>query len=347
MNAGADSSLLVAIAGNSGGTHVGESFRRAAARKGIPILFFDASEGYRGNRFLRSLSWQFGGKRPLALRSFSNRLIDACRAARPHIFVSTGASPVNHTALQQLRSMSVICINYSTDDPWNPSHFAKWHLRSLPFYHIVFTPRLSNISDLKALGCSDVRYLPFAYDEALFGISRPEEVPSYDVFFAGGADRDRVNFMSSFVASGLKLGLAGGYWDNYPLTRPYALGLQNPTTLQSLTATAKVNLCLVRRANRDGHVMRSFEIAASGGCMLVEDTVEHRKIFGADGDAVFYFRTSKDALERAKSLVGDPEQRARLAKTVRKRIIAGRNTYSDRFHEIVESARILHMHDSR
>ena len=52
---------------------------------------------------------------------------------------------------------------------------------------------------------------------------------------------------------------------------------------------AKVNLCLVRRAKRDGHVMRSFEIAAVGGCMLAQDTDEHREIFGPEGEAVRLF----------------------------------------------------------
>jgi hypothetical protein len=48
--------------------------------------------------------------------------------------------------------------------------------------------------------------------------------------------------------------------------------------------------CPVRRASRDGHIMRSFEIAAVGGCMLAQDIDEHREIFGSEGEAVVYFR---------------------------------------------------------
>jgi hypothetical protein len=36
--------------------------------------------------------------------------------------------------------------------------------------------------------------------------------------------------------------------------------------------------------------MRSFEIAAVGGCMLARDIDEHREIFGSEGEAAVYFR---------------------------------------------------------
>jgi spore maturation protein CgeB len=42
-------------------------------------------------------------------------------------------------------------------------------------------------------------------------------------------------------------------------------------------------------SSRDGHIKRSFEIAAVGGCMLAQDIDEHREIFGSEGEAVVYF----------------------------------------------------------
>jgi spore maturation protein CgeB len=106
--------------------------------------------------------------------------------------------------------------------------------------------------------------------------------------------------------------------------------LKRPDELVALTAAAKVNLCLVRRANRDGHVMRSFEIAAIGGCMLVEDTSEHREIFGCDGDCVVYFRTPVEAATLAKALLGDIREQGRLRAALRARVRAGKHTYRDR-----------------
>src|SRR6516165_7140478 len=112
--------------------------------------------------------------------------------------------------------------------------------------------------------------------------------------------------------------------------RHHALGHRAPEALCALTVAAKVDLCLVRRANRDGHVMRSFEIAALGGCMLAEDTTEHREIFGPDGEAVVYFRTAREAAERARAVLADPAERARLSAASRARISSGAHTYRDR-----------------
>ena len=119
--------------------------------------------------------------------------------------------------------------------------------------------------------------------------------------------------MTEFMRHGPPVAVAGGYWERYPAFRAYALGTKPPEIIRALTAAAKVNLCLVRRANRDGHVMRSFEIAATGGCMLAQDTDEHREIFGPEGEAVVYFRDAKEAAERARALLCNSSERKRLA----------------------------------
>ncbi len=105
-----------------------------------------------------------------------------------------------------------------------------------------------------------------------------------------------------------------------------------------MTASSRINLCLVRRANRDGHVMRSFEIAALGGVMLAEDTAEHRQIFGPDGQAVVYFRTPEDAVIRARALLADEAERARLSAAARQCIVAGGHTYRDRLNAMLAVA---------
>src|SRR5205814_2484036 len=80
-----------------------------------------------------------------------------------------------------------------------------------------------------------------------------------------------------------------------------------------------------------------FEIAALGGCMVVEDTAEHREIFGPDGDAVVYFRTPAEAAEHTRVLLANPAERARLSKAVHDRISGGAHTYRDRLRSIVEA----------
>jgi spore maturation protein CgeB len=147
--------------------------------------------------------------------------------------------------------------------------------------------------------------------------------------------------MREFLRSGLRVGLVGGYWDRFTETQPYALGFKTPKELCILSTAAKVNLCLVRKANRDGHVMRSFEIAAVGGCMLAEDTDEHREIFGVEGETVLYFRSPSEASRKASWLLGKPEERARMARAVRLRAGGAENTYRARLGTMLSIAQGL------
>jgi spore maturation protein CgeB len=326
----------LAIVGNSGGTNIGQSLYRASITANGSGLFFDAYEAWRGPRLLRKLKWNFMDRRPIRLSAFSRAVVNGCKDARPMILIATGNAPLTDSALRRLRELGIMCVNYSTDDPWNPSHRAEWYLRALKQYNLVFTPRRANIDDFLGLGCAEVRYLPFAYDDELFGpvASSPDTQP-HDVLFVGGADRDRATFMSRFMRSGLVPALVGQYWGRYPEIRKSDLGIKSAGEIQLLTAAAAVNLCLVRHANRDGNVMRSFEIPAVGGFMLVEDTSEHRALFGDEGKHVLYFDTPEKAAAKAKWALANPTERRRMATQAHELIVHGKHTYRDRLLQMV------------
>ncbi|MCX7140568.1 MAG: glycosyltransferase [Proteobacteria bacterium] len=322
---------MLLIVGNRGGTNVGESLVRSAIMLGIGVSLFDARGGRSPFRIVNALLWRFGDKRPAKMRLFGQRLLERATNDRAKALITTGLNPVSGRVIRALRSQGLVCMHYSTDDPWNPTQRANWFLRSLPEYNIIFSTRQSNIDDFLTLGCKEVRYLPFAYDEFIFGSGNGDSARvDAQVLFAGGADRDRVDFIETLLARQIPISLVGGYWEQYPSVRRHALGYMTPEELGALTQAAKVNLCLVRRANRDGHVMRSFEIAALGGCMVVEDTAEHRDIFGAEGECVLYFSSPDEAANKIRQLLADPRERFRLGQAVRSRIVGGANTYTDR-----------------
>ena len=329
----------LALLGASGGTHIGGSFVRSAAKLGIESIWFDADKASAGSRLLRSLCWHLVDRRPPHLSQFSSELAKCCGQTKPEILIATGMAPLTEFALRALRQMGIVCVNYSTDDPWNPAMRSRWHLRALPLYDIVFSTRRSNLKDFQRLGCPEVHYLPFGYDETLFVPTvQSSHTPVHDILFVGGADADRAAFLTEFTRRGLPIAVAGGYWERYSAFRAYALGIKSPELICALTAAAKVNLCLVRRANRDGHVMRSFEIAAAGGCMLAQDTDEHREIFGREDEAVVYFRDAKEAAQRARELLCDSSERWRLAVNLHRRIVGSAHTYAHRLSTMLRVA---------
>ena len=171
MTASAPYAVKLALLGTLGGTHIGGSFARGAAKLGIQSIWFDADKASAGPRLLRSLSWHLADRRPLHLNQFSNELAKACARAKPEILVATGMAPLTESALRALRQLGIVSVNYSTDDPWNPTMRSDWHLRALPLYDLIFSPRRSNLDDFQRLGCPKVHYLPFGYDENLFAIA--------------------------------------------------------------------------------------------------------------------------------------------------------------------------------
>jgi spore maturation protein CgeB len=234
-------------------------------------------------------------------------------------------------------------MNFLTDDPWNPHHTARWFMRALPEYDIVFTPRKANIEDLRLAGCTRVQYLPFAYSPDVHypdpPVNRDEEKHyGADVFFAGGADADRVPYIAALIDGGLKVALYGSYWGRYRETRTSDRGPATSEVMRKAAFAAAVSLCLVRRANRDGHSMRTYELAASSACILAEDTEDHREILGKDGISAVYFRSIPEMVEQARAIIADRTVRNRIAAEARSRICSRPNTYADRFREIAAAA---------
>jgi spore maturation protein CgeB len=147
-----------------------------------------------------------------------------------------------------------------------------------------------------------------------------------------------VPFIAALGQLGIDVAVYGDYWSRFPETRGCHRGYGDITTLRKATSEAKVNLCLVRRANRDGQVMRTYEAAAIGACMLVEDTSEHRELFGADGETVVYFRTIDEMVHQLKCLLDAPDERQRLRHAVQRRVVDGGHTYDDRLQSMLQVA---------
>jgi spore maturation protein CgeB len=194
------------------------------------------------------------------------------------------------------------------------------------------------LEDLKRSGCKQVRYLPFGYDEELF---HPQEVisqtDSKTVLFVGGADDDRARFFEELQSYGCPLTLIGSYWERYRGLTQFSRGQLGPDQLLEVSSRAAVNLCLVRRANRDGHVMRSFEIPAMRGFMIAEETDEHIELFGREGECVLYFNSARNLAQKVDWALANPTERMRMAGACHQRIVKSAHTYLDRLRTILAS----------
>jgi spore maturation protein CgeB len=324
------------IVGNASPEHVGSHLYRAARTLGLEADIYDSRMAAEGPRWLRAACWRLG-RRPMRLRRYEKGLLERRAATGATLVIATGIAPLTSRTLRELKRAGAAVFNYLTDDPWNPHQLAPWFLKALPYYDRVFSARRANLEDLRRAGVPSVSFLPFAYNPELHTlVPQPDENGDRsDVVFVGGADKDRLPFLSALGKAGFELHLYGGYWDRYPETRPYARGILPPTVVKNATGKAKVALCLVRRANRDGHCMRTFEIPAMSGCLLAESTEEHREIFGTEGAAALYFESIGEMLEKTRWLLDRPAERRRLTAAAHALITGGGHTYSDRLLQML------------
>jgi spore maturation protein CgeB len=330
----------VLIVGNPAPFHVGAHFANAARTLGCQVTFADSTTAYSGNFFARKLSWHLFGRRPAKLRKFSEDVLEL--ASKPKtLLLATGIAPLNGSTLRSLRERGVTTANFLTDDPWNPAHRAKWFLHALPDYDFIFTPRRANMDQLREHGCREVSYLPFAYAPEIHFPEQPtdsEAAPlKSDIMFAGGADRDRVPSFVALAKSGMDVALFGHDWQKHRQLRRHFRGRADPSLLRKAVGAAGVCPCVVRRANRDGHAMRSYEVPAMKGVILAEQTDDHRQIFGDEGDCALFFSGTAELVEKAKWLLAHQAEAYAMAKRACERVTAGKNTYRDRLEEILNS----------
>jgi hypothetical protein len=331
--------MRLLIVGNPAEFHVGGHLMDAANELQIPCEIVDSSSAM-GRGLRQKLVWRLADRRPLRQSGFCRSVTEHVRRFRPSLLLATGMCPLDGSTLESIGDLGVLRANFLTDDPFNPKHRSRWFDEALRHYDLLFTPRRSNAAELRAASSAELHYLPFAYNPLRhFPGTAPDHRFAGRMLFVGGADRDRVEFIRELVAKGIPVALYGGFWERHQDLRPLSFGLASQEELRNATVGAGLCLILVRRANRDGHVMRSFEAAASGGALVAEDTPEHRELFGQDGESVRYFRDPGELAKRATELLKNPAELRRMSESVRRRIVEQRqDSYANRLRQMIERA---------
>ncbi len=323
------------LVGNRGGSNIAGSLERAALAAGHEAQLLEPALAMAAPALLRRVNWWLRGRRPTWLGWFGKEVLRRQAERELATVLVTGITPPGLGTLRELERRGVRTVSYLTDDPWSPDHHAPWFLETLPAYDTVFTTRRANLLDLQRLGVRDVRYLPFGWDPALWF---PERLAGrvVDVLFVGGAEPERVPFLLALRQAGLSVQVYGSGWERYRDVRPLSGGQADVTTVRRATTSCRLALCLVRHRNRDGHVMRTFEIPATGACILAEDTDEHRELLG---EGAPLFGSPGELVERARGLLGDDGRRRAVATTVSARIADGGHRYADRLDTLLAGRR--------
>lgn len=277
-------------------------------------------------------------------RSGNRDLRNAVKRSRSrHVLVTNGWEISPDTIAEcreclERRGGGIAC--YLCDDPFNPLHRRQQWLAALREYSVVASTKSRVIPDLVANGCRKVVYSRFGYHPPIHTRVdwRGMGFDECDLAFAGNADTDRLPIMSALVDGlpQLRHRLYGGGWSQSNLLRPHAHGPVVGIQYSGAMSAATVCPCLVRRANRDGHVMRSFELPAIGAFMLAERTDEHQAMFD-EGTHCEFWGSVDELIDKARWYCMHPGDARRIADQGHKFVTGGSNTYDARAIEVISA----------
>jgi glycosyltransferase involved in cell wall biosynthesis len=327
--------------------HMGAFFSQALQDLGQPHVALDVTHYGQlpGPPILRRVGTRLLGRRLLTYWRYNRDILAAAREFNPEVVLITGGAPVTRSTLRELKARTgAVLVNYATDDPFNPVACAPWVAKNIPLYDLYASTKRDIMDDLRAAGCARVAYVPFAYDPSVhfphcFESAQESERSSCDVVFIGCADRSYSALFETLLHGipDLRLNLYGTYWERNPVLARYGRGLALGRDYRVALAGAKIAPCPVRRANRDGLAMRTFESAACGTFVLAERTAEHQEFF-REGEEVGYFDSPGELIEKVRYYLAHDDERRRMAEAVHRKVIRGNHTYADRVKQILELA---------
>lgn len=252
------------------------------------------------------------------------------------------------TTLQKIKPhyQSIKIAWYSEDDMFAKHNQSRYFVTSLPHYDIVFTTKSYNCDsqELPKLGAKKVIFVDKSYDPELhkpISLSELDEKNfSADVGFIGTFEQDRFEKMLFLAKKGIQVRIWGNGWksviDAHPNLKIENKPVYDADYVKVIRAT-KINLCFLRKINRDLQTDRTTELPACGAFMLAERTDEHLRLFEENKEAVFFDNNNLEELyEKVKYYLAHEDERLAIAQAGRLRCVNDRYSHDERLRYMFE-----------
>ena len=234
------------------------------------------------------------------------------------------------------QSPKAMVVSYSADDMTNPGNQSAYWKQGLSAYDLVVTTKKHNIQDLQLMGARNVFYVDKSFDPHTHRpvqISRADKgAYGADVSFVGGFEPQRARSMQVLAENGYSIRVWGPTWDDR-----FRFGLDKlriegrpayGDEYAKVVSASKINLCFLRKVNRDQQTARTMELPACGGFMLAERTSEHQRLF-EEGQEAEFFGSDQELIDKVRFYLMSPEKRLAIAASGRQRCL--NSGYSNHF----------------
>lgn len=234
-----------------------------------------------------------------------------------------------------------VFIHYSPDDMLNKQNQTREYLSSIPLYDLHVTTKSYNVEELKQIGAKDVLFVDNAFEPTVHKKMPLDqaELKKYgsSVSFIGAFEKERAESIEFLAQKGIKIKVWGRSWYkkiNSPNISVVPQELFGEAYSKVLNAT-DINLCFLRKVNRDLQTTRSIEIPACGGFMLAERTAEHQRLFNEGVEADF-FSSDQELLEKVIFYEEHSSARQRIAAAGHQKCLDGPYSNDSRMAQVFQ-----------
>ena len=290
---------------------------------GLSTVPISEHRGIKCSPFFERIMWKLSF--PLDLTSVNQKIIEAVAQKKYNIIWIEKGNTITPFSLRRIKKIlpDAKIVSCSEDNMYlfhNRSFYYRWGLR---YYDAVFTVKIHNLTELKSFRAKRVVLFLDAYDEKIHKpIALTEEDRKRfecDVGFIGTFEDDRAFKMLYLAENGIKVVIWGSGWskwlDKHPNLTIKNTPIYGEDYVRAINAT-KINLCFLRKLNKDETTSRSAEIPACGGFMLAERTERHLKLFRENEEAAF-FNSKEELLSLVKKYLIDESGRNKIAEAGR------------------------------
>ena len=229
-------------------------------------------------------------------------------------------------------------IGYSPDDMGSSHNQSRRFISTLPCYDFYITTKSYGLNELKQLGAKKVLMIDNAYDENThFPITTDTTFADLEynaVGFIGTFEKERSQSIKFAANNGIKISIYGSGWNGFKIKN---VNVASPVIGHNYTKAInsfKINLCFLRKINRDLQTTRSIEIPACGGFMLAERSDEHLYLF-KEGVEAEYFSSSEEMCDKINFYLNNPELRKKIAIQGRRRCVVSGYSNQKRLKKII------------
>lgn len=284
---------------------------------------------------------------PFDLAGASRRILHLVQQEPIDVLWLDKTLQVGQRTLRQVKKVrpSCVIVGYSPDDMAARHNQSGAFLRGLPLYDVYFTTKSYGVEELRTLRCPRVHFVANAFDA---NTHRPialtadrKKLLGAPVGFIGTFEAERARSILCLASQGIDVRVYGNWWHSLcsaePNLRVEKRAIYGDQYAEVLCAF-DINLCFLRRLNRDRQTQRSVEIPACGAFMLAERTKEHLDLF-QEGIEAEFFDSNAEMLDKVRYYLAHPHQRKRIAAAGRERCLRSGYSYHDRLRWMLEKAK--------